>query len=457
MPLILPSASTSFPSPFRYSISIILVVFMHSCTFKSSAARAALFSRFSSQSCRSVASALFWCRSRHFACSSSTYFRDSIVKGLGLTNNVPDRHYFGSSLRRRVASLNVRGGGGGGRRGDERSLPSPLLKGQRICSFTTEATDDDGALPRLLQRYPVTGCAAIGWRPYMEDEALIQSDVVAVFDGHGGSSVSRYVRQNLYGHIQAILPRVIEDRLKNEEEKEKEQGEQILMEDSSDATTASSTATTNATPVDYKNCLRLALEKMNKEVMRIMHWSYQGSTAVVVWLHETTNCVTDSDTGKKEEHFVRTLVAANIGDSRLILSRNGQAMALSHDHKPDDPIEMAYIESQGGKVTYPSGVPRVNGVMALSRAIGDRSETPAMRATPDLIFEELQWNDDFYVLATDGLWDVMTNNEVVSFLYPCVEEDSSDDAREEMTKNLVLEAFSRGAEDNITVIVVWLR
>ena len=96
-------------------------------------------------------------------------------------------------------------------------------------------------------------------------------------------------------------------------------------------------------------------------------------------------------------------------------------------------------------------------VSALSRAIGDRSETPCIRAVPDLIMEELSWKYDFYVRATDGLWDVMTNQEVATFLHDCFDSDISDDARQELTKNLVLEALSRGAEDNITVIVVWLR
>ena len=173
----------------------------------------------------------------------------------------------------------------------------------------------------------------------MEDEALIQSDLVGVFDGHGGASVSRYVRQNLYGHIQAILPRVLQDR---KEQEEKENG----------------VATTNSrtTPQDYETTLRRALEQINKDVFRIVHWSYQGSTVAVCWLHEAprsattkdgddndaTNNDNDEKAAEDKDDMVRTLVAANIGDSRLVLSRNGEAIALSRDHKPDDPIEMEF-------------------------------------------------------------------------------------------------------------------
>lgn len=63
-----------------------------------------------------------------------------------------------------------------------------------------------------------------------------------------------------------------------------------------------------------------------------------------------------------------TLYVANAGDSRAVLCRNGVAVDLSHDHKPEDEIERTRIERAGGKVT-PDG--RVNGGLNLSRAIGE--------------------------------------------------------------------------------------
>lgn len=472
MPFLLTFSCIHF-SNFRkvYYIFVVFILLMASCCTCSAAVRAATGRHYSVGHRVSA----FWRRSSSGASAAPAFFSDYSSRVDSFLWNKSSKC---NLVVRRNLSLYVRGGGGAGRSAAAAAAaakerpPSPLLNGQRICSFTTEAAEED-SLPRVLNRYPVTGCAAIGWRPYMEDEALIQSDLVAVFDGHGGSSVSRYVRQNLYGHIQTILPRVVEDRLKGGQVngQEEDQTSQEISNNSDEntrASTASTITTTKTTPADYQKCLRLSLEKVNKEVMRIVHWSYQGSTAVVVWLHEelrrtpsTTNNNDDQNAAatdtEYEERLVRTLVAANIGDSRLIISRNGQAVALSRDHKPDDPVEMEYIRSVGGRVTYPSGVPRVNGVMALSRAIGDRSETPCIRAEPDLILEELLWTDDFYVLATDGLWDVMTNQDVVTFLYPCLEGSPSDDVRQEMTKELVLEALSRGAEDNITVVVVWLR
>jgi hypothetical protein len=66
---------------------------------------------------------------------------------------------------------------------------------------------------RLCGVYPVHACSIRGGRPYMEDELLVVvPDVAAVFDGHGGKAVSRYVRQNLYAELQAALPRVLLQR-----------------------------------------------------------------------------------------------------------------------------------------------------------------------------------------------------------------------------------------------------
>ena len=63
----------------------------------------------------------------------------------------------------------------------------------------------------------------------------------------------------------------------------------------------------------------------------------------------------------------KTLYVANAGDSRCVVCRNGEAIEMSFDHKPEDEPEMNRIVKAGGKVT-PDG--RVNGGLNLSRAIG---------------------------------------------------------------------------------------
>ena len=111
-------------------------------------------------------------------------------------------------------------------------------------------------------------------------------------------------------------------------------------------------------------------------------------------------------------------MCANTGDSRAVLARGGQAVTLSNDHKPYLPGEKERIEKAGGQVKFN----RVNGDLAVSRALGDfvykRCESVAFKeqavtAFPEIIVEEREESDQFIVLACDGIWDVMSSQEVV--------------------------------------------
>ncbi|KAL4514291.1 hypothetical protein Ndes2526A_g04006 [Nannochloris sp. 'desiccata'] len=116
------------------------------------------------------------------------------------------------------------------------------------------------------------------------------------------------------------------------------------------------------------------------------------------------------------------LIVANAGDSRCVLSRNGQAVALTQDHKPMDPEEYDRIIKAGGFVA--DG--RVNGSLNLSRALGDLEykqsknlppEAQMVTAFPEIRSEKLQpGTDEFLILACDGIWDVLTNQEAVDFV-----------------------------------------
>ncbi|KAL6779395.1 hypothetical protein ACKKBG_A12165 [Auxenochlorella protothecoides x Auxenochlorella symbiontica] len=114
------------------------------------------------------------------------------------------------------------------------------------------------------------------------------------------------------------------------------------------------------------------------------------------------------------------LTVANAGDSRCVLSRGGVALAMTQDHKPDDPAEYARIINAGGFVA--DG--RVNGSLNLSRALGDMEykqskemgpEHQAVTAVPEVRTETLQAGDEFLILACDGIWDVLTVQEAVDF------------------------------------------
>lgn len=105
------------------------------------------------------------------------------------------------------------------------------------------------------------------------------------------------------------------------------------------------------------------------------------------------------------------------------MCRDGKAIDMSFDHKPEDEPEMQRIQKAGGKVT-PDG--RVNGGLNLSRAIGDHAyktnkslplQEQMISPVPDV--RTLTVNpetDSFMVLACDGIWNSMSSQEVVDFV-----------------------------------------
>lgn len=117
------------------------------------------------------------------------------------------------------------------------------------------------------------------------------------------------------------------------------------------------------------------------------------------------------------------LYVANAGDSRCVLCRDGQAVELSLDHKPEDEPEMERIVKAGGKVTADG---RVNGGLNLSRALGDHAykqntDLPAQEqmisALPDVRHTTIDpEKDEFMILACDGIWNFMSSQDVVQFI-----------------------------------------
>ncbi|KAM9317063.1 protein phosphatase 1G [Gastrophryne carolinensis] len=118
----------------------------------------------------------------------------------------------------------------------------------------------------------------------------------------------------------------------------------------------------------------------------------------------------------------KQLIVANAGDSRCVVSEAGKAVDMSYDHKPEDEVELARIKNAGGKVTMDG---RVNGGLNLSRAVGDHfykrnknlpPEEQMISALPDIKVLTLNEEHDFMVIACDGIWNVMSSQEVVDFV-----------------------------------------
>ncbi|GJN32397.1 hypothetical protein PR202_gb20904 [Eleusine coracana subsp. coracana] len=140
------------------------------------------------------------------------------------------------------------------------------------------------------------------------------------------------------------------------------------------------------------------------------------------------------------------VVVANVGDSRAVISRNGVAKQLSVDHEPN--VERQSIEKKGGFVSnLPGDVPRVDGQLAVARAFGDRSLKKHLSSEPHVGEEPIDENTDFLILASDGLWKVMSNQEAADEIKDIKDPQAA-------AKHLTEQAVIRKSKDDISCIVV---
>ncbi|XP_014501105.1 probable protein phosphatase 2C 60 [Vigna radiata var. radiata] len=155
------------------------------------------------------------------------------------------------------------------------------------------------------------------------------------------------------------------------------------------------------------------------------------------------------------------LVVANAGDSRCVISRKGQAYNLSRDHKPNLEIEKERILKAGGFIH----AGRVNGSLNLARAIGDMefkqnkflpAEKQILTANPDINTVELCDEDEFVVLACDGIWDCMSSQQLVDFIHTKLYTETKLSAVCELVLDRCLAPSTAVGEgcDNMTMILV---
>ncbi|XP_056388035.1 protein phosphatase 1F [Hyla sarda] len=148
------------------------------------------------------------------------------------------------------------------------------------------------------------------------------------------------------------------------------------------------------------------------------------------------------------------LHVAWLGDSQALLVRQGIPVTLMEPHKPEREDERERIESLGGCVTF-MGCWRVNGTLAVSRAIGDIDQKPYVSGEADVSSHTQCGSDDFLVLACDGFYDAVSSSEVPSLVLGHLQENGGDG--QHVAVRLVAAAKEGGSSDNITVLVVFLR
>ncbi|WWC57603.1 uncharacterized protein I303_100135 [Kwoniella dejecticola CBS 10117] len=139
----------------------------------------------------------------------------------------------------------------------------------------------------------------------------------------------------------------------------------------------------------------------------------------------------------------RVLYTANVGDARAVICRGGKAVRLTYDHKGSDAQEAKRITDAGGFVMNN----RVNGVLAVTRSLGDSSMKEFVVGSPYTTETALDEQDEFLIVACDGLWDVCEDQEAVDLIRQITDPQDA-------SKYLLDHAMSNYSTDNLSVMVI---
>ena len=238
-------------------------------------------------------------------------------------------------------------------------------------------------------------------RNYMEDEGKVIENyngdpnkiLFCLFDGHGGGQVSKFLQDNFGNYMKKIL--------------------------------------------NYKNIISgfSYLFKTVDEEIKLLNCPNVGSTATIVYI------VKKKDTNK------RTLYCVNVGDSRCVMVNKNGVYRLSYDDRVRDPKESERINKNGGIIVNN----RIYGQLMLSRSFGDwKIKDVGVIVDPHVTKYEITDNDLYCILASDGIWDVIRDEEC-SILETMYENTG------EMSKKIISECLKRKSLDNLSCFVISLQ
>lgn len=307
-----------------------------------------------------------------------------------------------------------------------------------LCGRRPEMEDAFTAIPRFL-KIPLQALLADHILDGMNQKSgHATAHFFGVYDGHGGSQVANYCRDRMHTalveEIESMKQQLSDGNILDDRNMQWEKA--------------------------FTNCFLKVDDEVGGKVSRVnvegvpepVASETVGSTAVVAVLSSSH------------------IIVANCGDSRAVLCRGKEPLPLSVDHKPNREDEYARIEAAGGKVIQWNGH-RVFGVLAMSRSIGDRYLKPWIIPDPEVTFIPRMKEDECLILASDGLWDVMTNEEVCDVARRRIllwhkkngitalaeRGEGVDPAAQAAAECLSKLALQKGSKDNITVVVVDLK
>ena len=222
-----------------------------------------------------------------------------------------------------------------------------------------------------------------------------------LFDGHSGKEVGMYLMENLH--------KIIHQKIKENNDIEN---------------------------IDnLKNIVINSFEQIDQEINSKNFKNETGSTGTVLLLYKDKN----SPLGK-------SLLCANVGDSKAYLITKKEMILITKDHKCCDANEVKRIRDSGGIVFRE----RVFGTLMLTRSFGDKEmKKYGVLSTPDIFMKNIDTEDIFVVIASDGVWDVVEENEILKMSQGSI---SSND----FSKKIINLAKERDTHDNISCIVIKL-
>mmetsp|Transcript_9981 Transcript_9981/g.13725 ORF Transcript_9981/g.13725 Transcript_9981/m.13725 type:complete len:1417 (+) Transcript_9981:52-4302(+) len=238
-------------------------------------------------------------------------------------------------------------------------------------------------------------------------DAMSNITMACMFDGHNGHSSSQYLSQHLPAMI-VMHPKFLE----------RKQLDSVIAD---------------------------VCKTIDKQLCKILREEddVSGSTGIIA--------VYD---GRKHLFTV-----AGVGDSMCVLSRGGRAVVLNKMHRLDNEVERERIRQAGGTVLNS----RVNGILAVSRAFGDiefkgedsltggKAEGKLLIADPEVHSEIITPMTEFVIIATDGLWDIMSPQVAVSFVRKFLSQHHD---LQHAVNSLTAEAVKRGSVDNVTALIM---
>jgi serine/threonine protein phosphatase PrpC len=229
-------------------------------------------------------------------------------------------------------------------------------------------------------------------------------NLLAVFDGHGGKTISNYLKTKL----PVFFTHKIQYNVYNNSE----------------------------LAIKYFNDIFNILQKnMEKEHPRVVKRC--GSTACI--------CIHFIDFNNKHKLWV-----LNVGDSRAVKCNYLDiAIPLTIDHKPNQPHERERIEKLGGTIRFDGSDWRIKD-LSLSRAFGDCDAKPFVCHHPQIYKYNIDPKDKFIIIACDGLWDILSNQDAIDFINKLLMRKSF---KGNYAKLLVDYAYQQGSTDNITALV----